>query len=250
MEKIKQEVESYRKDNVYNMDNLLILKYYPERIVNIVNEENANCSLKDLSLLELGLGHGYTQEIFERYFGSYTVLEGDEAIIESFQKGHPESNIQIINTFFENWGGKEEEEKYDIIVAGFVLEHVDEPQEIIKKYKKFLKQDGKMFISVPNAEALNRRIGYEANLLKEMKELSENDIKLGHKRYYTVKEIKKECQNAGLKVQRIEGIFLKPLTTRQLLSLNLEQKIMEAFCTVGKEYPELCLGILLECEKE
>jgi hypothetical protein len=47
----------------------------------------------------------------------------------------------------------------------------------------------------------------------------------------------------------IEGIYLKPLTTAQMAQLNLSKEIMEAFCKVGKDFPELCVGVLLELTK-
>ena len=188
----------------------------------------------------------YTQEIFEQYFDSYIVLEGDENIINKYKIEHPKSNIQIKKTYFEEWDEKEYKE-FDIIIAGFILEHVENPREILKKYKQKLSKNGKIFITVPNAEALNRRIGFEAGILANLQELSENDKRQGHRRYYTVNEIKEECQSVGLKIQRVEGIYMKPLTTKQLLSLDMDRNILEAFCTVGKDYPELCVGILLEC---
>ena len=48
---------------------------------------------------------------------------------------------------------------------GFVLEH---PEEILKKYSKFLEPNGKIFISVPNAN--------KAGLLEDIKMLSETDM--------------------------------------------------------------------------
>lgn len=104
-----------------------------------------------------------------------------------------------------------------------------------------------MYIAVPNAEALNRRIGHFAGILPDMKQLSQSDLELGHKRYYTINTIKEECLAAGFQINCVEGIYLKPLTTAQMSSFGFSQNILEAFCRAGKEYPELCVGILLEC---
>jgi hypothetical protein len=82
-----------------------------------------------------------------------------------------------------------------------------------------------------------------------MNQLSKDDYKLGHKRYYSVETIKQEVVNAGYKIDRIEGLFLKPFTTNQLLSLKLSPRIIESLCLLGKNYPELSLGILLEVSK-
>lgn len=43
----------------------------------------------------------------------------------------------------------------------------------------------------------------------------------------------------------LEGIFLKPITTQQLLSLKLDPRIIPAR-GVGIGYPEMCCGILAQ----
>lgn len=103
-----------------------------------------------------------------------------------------------------------------------------------------------MFVTVPNAEVLNRRLGHLAGLLPNMQELSEHDFLLGHKRYYTVETLQRDITQAGYLIKRLEGIYLKPLTTSQMISLNLEEKIIQALCLAAIDYPELSCGILAE----
>ena len=87
-----------------------------------------------------------------------------------------------------------------------------------------------MFVTVPNAEVLNRRLGHLAGLLPDMLQLSEHDLLLGHKRYYTVASLRNDILQAGYAIRRLEGIYLKPLTTRQMLSLNLDDRVIRALC--------------------
>lgn len=35
----------------------------------------------------------------------------------------------------------------------------------------------------------------------------------------------------------------------QMISLNLSEKVIRGFLNVGKQYPELCLGLLVEAER-
>ena len=137
-------------------------------------------------------------------------------------------------------------EKFDVIVMGMVLEHVDNPVEIMGHFGKFLAPDGKMFITVPNAEVLNRRLGNLAGLLPDMLLMSDNDRLLGHKRYYTVETLTHDVEKAGYKVEMMEGIYLKPFTTQQIMSLNFDQNIIDALCEVAVEYPELSCGLMAE----
>jgi 2-polyprenyl-3-methyl-5-hydroxy-6-metoxy-1,4-benzoquinol methylase len=131
---------------------------------------------------------------------------------------------------------------------GFILEHVDNPAEILARFRQFLMPGGTLFVAVPNMESMNRRLGHLAGLLPDLNALSENDLLLGHKRYYTVDSLTAELRGAGYQVERVEGIYLKPVTTRQLISLNLGANIIEALCKLGIAYPELSCGIMAQAK--
>jgi SAM-dependent methyltransferase len=227
-------VTIYEGQNPYDYDNSIILNWYPQRVVE--NTKGAK------AILELGLGHGFTANIFAKHFSRHVILEGSPSVIDNFKERFPDCKPEIIETYFEEFNSSE---KFDVIVMGFVLEHVDNPLQIIKHFRKYLAPGGKMFIAVPNAEALNRRLGHFAGLLPDLQVLSENDIISGHKRYYTVKSLKEEVISAGYEIEFIEGIYLKPFTTKQMMSLNFGQNIIDALCKAGVDYPELSLGILV-----
>jgi 2-polyprenyl-3-methyl-5-hydroxy-6-metoxy-1,4-benzoquinol methylase len=228
-------LSAYAGENLYDFDNGILLNWYPKRIIELT--EGAK------SILELGLGHGYTTNIFAKHFGRHVVLDGSSAVIENFKKKYLDCPAEIVEVFFEEF---ETSERFDVIVLGFILEHVDTPNVVLTRFRKFLKPNGKMFVTVPNAEALNRRLGFLSGLLSDMHLLSENDYLLGHKRYYTVESLSKEAKDAGYEIERMEGIYLKPFTTRQILSLNLDRKIIDSMCDVGISYPELSCGILAQ----
>lgn len=199
----------------------------------------------DISLLDLGLGHGYSALEFCGKVNEYTILEGDIEIIRQFKQRYGENNIDIVHTYFEDY---ETEKRFDVVILGFILEHVEDPLYILKKYATLLNENGRLFLAVPNAESLHRRIGHAAGILPDMLQLAETDYLYGHKRYFTHESLRNLCQAAGLRVCREEGLYLKPFTTRQILSLNLDASILDAMCIVGRDYPELSCGILMECQ--
>jgi hypothetical protein len=80
--------------------------------------------------------------------------------------------------------------------------------------------------------------------------LGRGDLELGHERLYSVDSLSDELEQAGYRIERKEGIFLKPLTTAQLQSLQLDQKIIQAMCEVGIGYPELSCALLFEAKVE
>jgi len=127
-----------------------------------------------------------------------------------------------------------------------VLEHVDDPGLILRRYSRFLAPGGSIFIAVPNAESLHRRFGHAAGLLPDMTALSQADLNFGHQRYFTLASLRQMVEQQGLVVQKVEGLFLKAITTQQLMDLKLDERILQSMLKVGVDYPELCNSILMQ----
>lgn len=58
---------------------------------------------------------------------------------------------------YDNWNFKQ---KFDVVVAGEVLEHLYHPEKIIAKAAAVLKPNGLMLVSVPNAYIISARIRF------------------------------------------------------------------------------------------
>lgn len=232
-DRLDEHVSAYQGNNLYDFDNEILLTWYPQRIIHHAGSAR--------SVLEFGLGHGHSTPIFARHFPRHVVLEGSPAVIGNFHDSHTDCPAEIVHTYFETFST---DERFDLIVMGFILEHVEDPLLILRRYREFLAPGGRIFLAVPNAEVLNRRLGHVAGLLPDICTLSENDLQLGHQRYYTVARLKAEIAEAGYRLDQLEGIYLKPFTTQQIQSLQLGRPILDALCVVGLEYPELSCGIL------
>jgi hypothetical protein len=63
-----------------------------------------------------------------------------------------------------------------------------------------------------------------------------------------VESLRKLVQQSGLVERSLEGLFLKPLSTAQLSSLDLGENVYEAMLKVGKDFPELSVGLLMEVQ--
>lgn len=226
--------DAYNDGAAYALDNELMLNWYPKRILKHVKGD---------SLLELGIGHGYTSVIFSKSFKKHVVIDGSLEIISNFTQKHKEAkSMNIVHSYFEEF---ETDEKFDVIVMGFILEHVEDPDVILAKYKRMLKPNGIIYIAVPNSDTLNKRYGYEAGLINNMSKLTEADLQFGHKRIYNLETLKDVCIRNGYGIKHVEGIFLKPITTQQIKDLQLSKEILHAMLKVGINYPELCAAILM-----
>jgi 2-polyprenyl-3-methyl-5-hydroxy-6-metoxy-1,4-benzoquinol methylase len=233
--KLDEHVGAYERKSIYDFDNLLQLEWYPKRVVEL--HPGAK------SIMELGLGHGVTTNAFHPHFKRHVVVDASPAVIENFKKLYPACTPEIACCLFEEFDSAE---RFDLIVFGYVLEHVADPVVVMRHFKNFLSSEGKMFITVPNAEVLNRRLGHLAGMLPDICQMSEHDHLLGHKRYYTVETLARDIEAAGMKLLKMEGIYLKPFTTKQMMSLGLGPEVMEALCKVGIDYPELSCSLLAE----
>ncbi|MDF0605557.1 class I SAM-dependent methyltransferase [Neisseriaceae bacterium TC5R-5] len=228
-------IAAYGEGFSYAFDNNIMLNWYPERIMQLCPAGG--------SLLELGVGHGYTSNRFSQHFSRHVVIDGSTSVIEQFHSQYPDCKAKVVQAYFEDF---DTEERFDVIVMGFVLEHVANPQLVLQRYKKFLAPGGRCFIAVPNGESLHRRFGHAAGLLGDLMALGKGDLELGHERLYSLNSLSGELQETGYRVVRKEGIFLKPLTTAQLQSLHLDENTIQAMCKVGIDYPELSCALLLE----
>jgi 2-polyprenyl-3-methyl-5-hydroxy-6-metoxy-1,4-benzoquinol methylase len=233
-ENLDQHIDAYDDKHIFSYDMKIWMNWYVKRLKEI---------LKGKKCLELGIGHGYTTNTFSSCFNEYTVIEGSKQMIERYFKLFPSSNVKIELGYFEDF---KTEEKFDVILMGYVLEHVDNPKLILKKYKKYLSANGSIYVVVPNGSALNRRFGLKAGYIKSLDEMSDFDYKGGHKRTFTYESLMQLVKDCDLETAREEGIFLKCMSTEQMLKLNISESIINAMCEVAVDFPEIAACVLLE----
>ena len=191
--------------------------------------------------LELGIGHGITLDGLRRDFERVLVLEGASAMVRKYAGRYP--NVEIVETYFEDFAT---EEKFDHIGVCAVLEHVDDPVAILRKYAGFLTPNGRMFIGVPSASSMHRLLAQRAGLLADPRNLSEIDLAFGHKRSCTYEDWLAIVGQAGLRIEKTAGLALKPFALSQLTALNLTAAVKDALDEFAENYPELANGLFIE----
>jgi SAM-dependent methyltransferase len=229
----------YRPNGATEIENNLMLNWYPHRIIDRFGHAN--------SLLELGLGHGYTSRIFTQACNRHVIVDGASVVIDQFRQNTPGFAGEIVEAYFEDYVPAEQ---FDIIVMGFILEHVDDPDLILNRYRGFLKPGGKMYVAVPNAKSMNRRLGLELGLIDDIYSLNANDIALGHQRQYCRDTLTAAVRRAGYRVTHEEGIYLKPLPLAVLKTLDDFDANLHAMLKVGVDFPDLCVALLMELDRQ
>jgi SAM-dependent methyltransferase len=205
------------------------------------------------NFISLGIGYKIVsdtiiQNVLNSKIKKYFIIDGSENLVNEYKSKFKDlNNIYVIHSYFEEFI-PENNLKFDRIEMGFILEHVDDPLFILKKYKEYLSPNGIIHIAVPNARSLHRLIGYKAGLLDDVYKLSEYDLMLGHKRYYDIDTIKDQIINAGLKILDIKGLMLKPITADQMKQIGFfeNENIIKALVEIGEHYPEIANCIYLK----
>ena len=113
-----------------------------------------------------------------------------------------------------------EEGYFDHILFADVLEHLKDPLEILKRYTRYLKDDGKLVISVPNVRHIS--VLCELVVRGEWEYRQSGIMDNGHLRFFTRKSFTRLLGEARLSITGMERIFsLKGSRALNLLTLGL-----------------------------
>ena len=78
------------------------------------------------------------------------------------------------------------------------LEHVEFPEKVLANLKRFLKKDGKIHISVPNADSFHRDLGVIMGMITKNDELTDSDISVGHYNVFNFDKLEILFNNVGM----------------------------------------------------
>lgn len=91
--------------------------------------------------------------------------------------------------------------KFDVIIAGEIIEHLFDPDTFLKKIHKALKPKGYLVLTTPNLASIGARVSL---FLGKKPWMIENDIlpgKSGHIRYFTFEELQKLLSRCGFRIK-------------------------------------------------
>lgn len=192
--------------------------------------------LRGTSVLELGPAEGVMTELLAQAGLELTVVEGSALFCKSLADRFPAATV--VNALFEEYEPAEGQ-VFDNIILGHVLEHVDDPVEILAKARRWLKPGtGRIMAAVPNARSLHRQAAVLMGLLSSEDQLNEMDIHHGHRRVFNPETFRNAFMQAGLQVEIFGGYWLKPVSNRQIEDTWSEQ-MLEAFMQLGERYPDI-----------
>jgi len=199
--------------------------------------------------LELGSSDGYMTSLIAPLVSHVDVVEGSTRFLE-MARARNIPNTTLIHTLFEEF---ESTRPYDYVFATYVLEHVTDVSRVLQVIRSVMKDESLLFVVVPNARAASRQLALHMGLISDLKSLSENDIRHGHRRVYDRVSLNKDLAEGEFLTIAQGGILFKPFADFQMDKLMehgiIQEPQREGLYSLGFEYPDLCGYLYSICKK-
>lgn len=180
---------------------------------------------RDLRILDIACNDGYLAKIYSKY-GSVSGIDLNE---EAVKKAKDDGINAVVGDVFEIdivFSGK----KFDVIIAGDIIEHVFDTDLFLKKIYDALDTNGTVLLSTPNLVSLGRRIMtlFGKNPFCEFS-ARKDGINVGHIRYYTFQDIEEQLKETGFSIVKTEA------DTTNLPIRLIDKFVVTLFPRMGRE---------------
>lgn len=137
---------------------------------------------KKINILEIGTATGVLLKNISNYYNlKKKNLFGIEPSYQLYKNLKNNKYFKIENKFINNLTTNK---KYDLIIMDNVLEHIEEPNKVLKKIKKLMRKDSMLYIAVPDVfkykknfrDPFGHTINYYENNIKYLFDLNEYKI--------------------------------------------------------------------------
>lgn len=185
------------------------------------------------SILELGPAEGVMTQLLVKDSSDVSIVEASDKFCSIIQSRHP--SVEIINCLFEDFNPIK---RYDNIIMGHVLEHVEDPVDLLSRARQWLNPEGIIFGAVPNAHSIHRQAAVAMGILEKENSLNSADISHGHRRVFDPVSFRDTFIQAGLSVHKFGGYWFKPLSNKQIED-HWSADMVKAFMDLGENYPDI-----------
>lgn len=186
----------------------------------LIDNIKESCN-KDLNILEIGCGTGATLlEIKSRYKNANVYgIEINENVCEITK-----NNCDLIVGNIENMELPYQNNFFDYIILGDVLEHLNDPWKVLKNIKKYLKNEGVLIASIPNI----MHVSVLKELIKGNFEYTNSGIlDKTHLRFFTLREIQKLFESNNFCIKNVQAV--------NTILLDEEEKFIDYMCNLYGE---------------
>jgi 2-polyprenyl-3-methyl-5-hydroxy-6-metoxy-1,4-benzoquinol methylase len=170
---------------------------------------------RDRTVLELGCASGAMTEVLRDHGNRVTGVEFDPAAAERAA----EFAERVVIADLDQPGALDElaGQKFDVVLAGDVLEHLRDPQPILAAVAELLTDDGYIVASVPNVAHGSVRLA----LLEGRWDYADYGLlDRTHLRFFTRTSVEGLFSGAGLRIEHTERVTTSPFDLDPLLNLG------------------------------
>jgi 2-polyprenyl-3-methyl-5-hydroxy-6-metoxy-1,4-benzoquinol methylase len=189
-------------------------------------------------ILEIGPADGYmTRGLAEGF--DITLIDPSASLCQKLRDRFPEA--RVITALVEDFAPTE---RFDNILLCHVLDHVRDPEAVVRMASGWLTPRGKLIAIAPNSESLHRQAAVEMGLLSATNAFSERDQIQGKRRIFNRDEFQQLFSGAGLRIEFFGGYWLKPISNLQI-EQQWTPEMIDAFLALGERYPEIAAEMCL-----
>ena len=119
------------------------------------------------------------------------------------------SHVAFFKGFFEDVAS-ELKENYDMIICSSLLHEVESPEQLLEAIRSVCSDNTIIHINVPNANSLHRLLGKEIGILRDVQDMTQNNIDFQQHRVFDMESLVATLSKNGLKVIEQGSFFIKP----------------------------------------
>lgn len=200
------------------------VRYADKFVVDDANRERVR-QLIDLvgtnkTVLDLGCGDGYLAKMIEKRGNTVHGIEIAEGAVKKARK----KGIIVHDIDLNSDWSKQIKNRFDVVVAGEILEHVFDTDKFLTNIHKILKPGGSLVLTTPNIASFGRRIMLFLGI-SPLIETTARAHDAGHIRYFTKKTLSLLLLENNFKVLTI-GTDTVNFDNRGLLQSTLLAKFI------------------------
>ncbi len=174
-----------------------------------LNNENSSHTLfirqvgQYQNVLDVGCARGYTGAILVHQFQcTMSGLEYDPAAADIARQIYQEVVVGDVEdlTLFDRL----QHRPFDVVLFGDILEHLRQPERVLRFTRSLLKPDGFVLISLPNVVTLRLRLRF---LLGHFDYTDQGIMDRTHLRFFTLKTAQDMIRACGYTIEHLEYVI-------------------------------------------
>lgn len=183
-------------------------------------------------------------EMLHQRFAELTLVDGSGQFCAELRRSYPQA--EVVQSLFDDY---DTNRTFDAVVMSHMLDYVDHPGRLLERAATWLKEEGRLFLAVPNARSLHRQAAVMMGLLANEHEVVETPYHYGYQRVYDPESLRAEVLGAGLEIEVSGGYWIKPVSNSQI-EAAWTPEMVRVFMSLGERYPDIAAELYLVARKQ